>query len=161
MPKVSMVDDIFSPDDKITLNYAGSNPFRVCQIIRPLFEKVMQVEGKDTFERIFKWDITEDPRSFYNMWTVLKEEDRWTKVIGKAVIQGKQHTKTKSGNVRIEISGYVETTYDYNNFLQRIFWAIYNNFFYHKRRRQYMERGKEYLLTVSNEISKELKIPKE
>lgn len=161
MPKITIVDDLFSPDEKIVINFTGKNPFKVCQIIRPLFEKIVQVEGKDTFERVFKWDITEDPRGFYNFWHVLKEEDKWTTIRLKAIIQGKQHTKTLIGNVRIELTGHIETTYDYNNFIQRAFWLFYNRFFYYKRKRQYLERGREYVYAVRDEIYRELKIPRE
>ena len=161
MPEIIITEDLLSPEDKITTNFTGQNPLRICQNMKLLFEKVMQVEGKDTFERVFKWDMLEEPRSFFNLWTALREEDLWTKIIGKAVLQGKQNSKTKAGTIKIEISGYLETKFEYSNFLQKAFWLAYNYMFYWKRRRQYMERGREYLFTMMNEITRELKIPKE
>jgi hypothetical protein len=160
MPKLEFVDDLFAPSDAIVINYSGSNPFRVAQIIKPLMEKIVQVESKDTFERVFKWDITEDPRSFYDFWHCVKEEDKWTGVLIKVTIQGKQHSQTKKGNVRIEITGFLQTRFDYNNIFQQIFWTFYNKTFYYKRRRQYLERGKEYIFAIRDEIFREMKIPR-
>ena len=161
MAKIMISDDIFSPNESIIINYTGSNTFRVCQIVRPLMEKIMQVESKDIFERVFKWDILEENRAFVNFWTTKKEEDKWTGVLIKFVIQGRQHAQTKKGNVRIEISGYLETSYEYSNPFQLAFWKVYNKMFYYKRRRQYLERGREYAYAIRDEILKEMKIPRE
>lgn len=160
MPKLTMVEDLFSPNESIVINFSGSNPFNACQLVKPLMERVMQVESKDTYERVFKWDITADPRSFYNFWTTNKEEDKWSKILVKVTIQGKQHTQTKKGNVRIEISGFLETSYEYSNPFQKWFWYLYNRMFYFKRRRQYMERGREYMFMIRDEIFREMKIPR-
>lgn len=160
MPSISIVDDILAPQDKIVLTFSGENPFSVCKIIRPLLQRVLQVESKDTYERVFKWDSTVNPRSFYNIWTTNKEEDRWTVYAIKIVIQGTEDINTKKGSVTIELSGWLRTTYEYSNFLQRALWLFYNRVFYYKNRREYMIRGKEYLFKLRDEIMETLKMPK-
>lgn len=160
MPKLMLVDDLFTPSDAIVINYSGSNTFKATQIIKPLMEKIVQVESKDTFERIFKWDITNDPRAFYDFWHCIKEEDKWTSILIKVTLQGTQHTQTRKGNLRIEMTGFLQTNYEYSNSLQKLFWMFYNKTFYYKRRRQYLERGKEYVYAIRDELYRELKIPR-
>jgi len=160
LPSIKIVDDLFFPEDRIVLNFRGYNPLAVCNIIKPLLIKILKVEAKDTIEKVFRWDRSSDPRSFYNFWTVDKEQDRWSSVFLKVVIQGHQHSKTKEGNVRIELYGWLETKYEYSNFLQRMVWLTYNRIFYYKKRRDYMDKGRGYVFRLKNELIETLKMPK-
>ena len=160
MQSIKIIDGVFAPYERIVLNFKGYEPVKVCGMIRSTFESILQVETKDMFERLFKWDITDDPRSFYNFWTVNKELDKWSTFVVKVVIQGEQHTKTKMGKIRIEFYGYIETEYNYANFLQRALWLLYNRIFYYKERRMYIERGKEWLFKLRERIMSAIKMPK-
>ncbi len=160
MPSISIVDDLLYPRDKIEIKFSGENVASICNLIRPILERVLQVEAKDTYERILKWDSTSNPRSFYNEWTTNKEEDKWTVYSFKIIIKGNQDINTKKGNVSIEIYSWLRTSYEYSNFIQRFLWILYNRIFYYKRRREYIERGKWLTFQLRDEIMKALNIPK-
>jgi len=160
MPSISIVDDLLYPRDKIEIKFSGENVASICNLIRPILERVLQVEAKDTYERLLKWDSTSNPRSFYNEWTTNKEEDKWTAYSFKIIIKGNQDTNTKKGNVSIEIYSWLRTSYEYSNFIQRFLWTLYNQIFYYKRRREYIERGKWLTFQLRDEIMKALNIPK-
>ena len=64
------------------------------------------------------------------------------------------------GKIRIEFYGYIETEYNYANFLQRALWLLYNRIFYYKERRMYIERGKEWLFKLRERIMSAIKMPK-
>jgi hypothetical protein len=160
MPSISIVDDLLYPRDKIEIKFSGENVASICNLIRPILESVLQVEAKDTYERLLKWDSTSNPRSFYNEWTTNKEEDKWTVYSFKIIIKGSQDINTRKGNVTIEIYSWLKTSYEYSNFIQRFLWILYNRVFYYKRRREYMERGKWLTFQLRDEIMKALNIPK-
>jgi hypothetical protein len=160
MPSISIVDDLLYPRDKIEIKFSGENVASICNLIRPILERVLQVEAKDTYERLLKWDSTSNPRSFYNEWTTNKEEDKWTVYSFKIIIKGSQDINTRKGNVTIEIYSWLKTSYEYSNFIQRFLWILYNRVFYYKRRREYMERGKWLTFQLRDEIMKALNIPK-
>ena len=160
MPSLTIVDNILYPRDKLVIRYTGENVKEVCNIIRPILERVLQVEAKDTYERILKWDSTSNPRSFYNEWTTNKEEDKWTVYSFKIIAQGTHDINTNRGSVTIEIYAWLRTSYDYSNFIQRFFWSLYNKFFYYRRRREYLEQGRMLTFELRDAFMQALKIPK-
>lgn len=160
MPSLTIVDNLLYPRDKLIIRFSGENVKDICNLIRPILERVLQVEAKDTYERILKWDATDNPRSFYDEWTTNKEEDKWTVYSFKIIVQGKHDINTNKGSVTIEIYAWLRTSYNYSNFIQRFFWTLYNKFFYYKRRREYFERGRALVFEVRDAFMNALKIPK-
>ena len=160
MGKLEIVDDIFAPHETIVLNFEGENPFAVYGIIRDLAEKIFQIEAKDIYEKIFKYDITGDPRWFYNVTSWRKDFDKWTGMIVRILLQGEQHTQTKWGNVSIQITAWLVTSYQYSNFIQRAFWSLYNRTFYYKTRRRYFNLARGMVLSFKDQLAEALGIRK-
>jgi len=160
MPKLLIIDDILAPEESIVINYKGDNPIQVVHKISGWLKSVFMVETKDVYERQFKISKLGDVRDFFNLWHVEKSKDKWSKIFCKVVIDGKQSWSTKKGSVRIEITAWLQTSYNYSNFIQRSFWLLYNRIFYYKMRRKYIQEGRTLVETLKDEIYKALKIPK-
>jgi len=158
MGKLEIVDDLLLPNETIVLRYTGPNPLRVCNLIPDLAEVVLEIEAKDVIEKVFKFDATGDPRWFYDVLSCQKGFDRWTKFARRFLVQGEQEVKTGKGNVEIRITGWLITSFEYSNFLQRAFWLFFNHAFYYRVRRRYYYIARDYLMRMRSELMEALGI---
>lgn len=148
MAKLKIVDDILAPHDTVKIKFEGKEPFLAMAQTPYQLRRVMKIPGKDLLETDVRWDISGDPRDFYGMWMGKRSEDRWTTTKIRIIIQGKQNSKDKTGQVEIEFKGTMETEYEYSNFIQRTFWFFYNRTFYHKQRQAYLELAKDNIFDL-------------
>ena len=80
-----------------------------------------------------------------------------TKTYIRVIIQGLQD-KERMGWIKIELKGFVRTSYNFSNFIQRAFWWFYNRMFYYRQRRNYIELAKDNLHLARDELMKALGI---
>lgn len=161
MPKISVIDDILAPSDKIIIRYKGANPFAAFAMFPRVIRDMMKVTGKDTFETDVRWDSSEDPRGFYGMWYCKRREDRWTTTIIRAIVQGTMGLKEKQGTLYVELKGTVTTSYEFSSFIQRSFWWFYNRSFYYKQRRRYIDYAKDDIFRIRDRVLRTLQIERE
>jgi hypothetical protein len=159
--KLEIHDDILAPGDTLTIKFKGKNPFTAMKIVPGLIKYGMKISSKDMYEHEVRWDITADPRDFYGKWMGKRADDNWTKSFIRAIVQGVQDSKTKEGNVTVQLKGWILTTYNYANFIQRWFWWIYNRSFYYKQRRMYIDGNKDTMIDIKTSIQKALGIAPE
>ncbi|MFH0832914.1 MAG: hypothetical protein V1900_04295 [Candidatus Aenigmatarchaeota archaeon] len=156
MAEIRIVDDSLAPQDFISINYQGKEPYAVCTKVTDWLKAVWKVTGIDVYELDIRWDITNDPRTFYGYWRVKKEYDNWTFSKAKVRAQGAQSSKDRTGWLNIVIDGWVETKYEYTNFIQKSFWWFYNYMFYYKQRRMYLEYEKDLINKLKENILRTL-----
>jgi hypothetical protein len=161
MPEIKIVDDLLAPREYLEIKFQGKEPFNVCTLFMRLLIEVMKISGKDVYETDIRWDVTEDPRTFFGVWWGKRDEDRWTKTRIKIRAQGGQSSKDKTGWINIMMKGWVETEYQYTNFIQKSFWWFFNYMFYFKQRRKYIDFGKDNIYKLKERITDILGISKE
>ena len=165
MPKLEIIDDILAPKDTITIRFQGKNPVVTALMVPRMLIDVLKVSAKDVLETDIKWDTNPssggEMRDFYGRWAGKRAEDKWTETRVRIIIQGAQHAKERTGWVRIELKGTINTKYKYFMFIQRSFWWFYNLIFYHKQRRAYIEQGKDFLYTMRDIFQRTLGISPE
>jgi hypothetical protein len=142
MGDIKIVDDLLAPQDYITVNYKGKNPFMVCTMFLGILRDVMKISSIDLYENDVRWDITDDPRTFYGVWFGKRGEDNWS-------------------TSRIKIRGWLETKHEYTNFIQKSFWWFFNYMFYYKQRRKYIEFSKDNIYQIREKITQILGISRE
>jgi hypothetical protein len=152
MPEIKIIDDLLAPRDYINISFKGKEPFAVCTQFPKLLVDVLKISGKDVFETDIRWDITEDPRAFYGVWRAKREDDRWSNVRVKVIAQGAQSSKDKLGWITINVKGWLETEYEYTNFIQKSFWWFFNYMFYYRQRRKYIDYAKDDILRIKERI---------
>ncbi len=159
MPKLEIFDDLLAPREEIVLRYSGSEPFKIYSAIPDLAETVLEIEAKDVWEDIFKWDITGgDMRWFYGVLTCEKKFDNWSKFVLKFRVVGEQHAKTKEGWAELVMSGWLVTSFNYSNFLQRAFWLLFSRTFYYETRRRYYNIARDYLFEMRRALMEALNL---
>ena len=112
----------------------------------------MKISSKDLFEHDVRWDVSSDPRDFYGKWMGKRKDDRWTTSFIRVLVQGKQDSKTKEGNVDIQIKGTIKTKYQYSHFIQKWFWWTFNRSFYYKQRRMVLDANKDDMLLIKRKF---------
>lgn len=161
MPKITIIDDLIAPADRLKVNYKGPNPFGIVNLVPDMIKSIMKIPGKDLLETDIRWDVTSEPHGFYGVWMGKRAEDRWSKTFIRVIVQGEHHTKENNGNFWIEIKGTLETSYEFSNFIQRGFWWFYNHSFYYKQRRNYLENGKDDIFDMKDFVTDKFKISQE
>ena len=158
MPKWVFEDDCLAPERKITLNFVGKNPFKICRQITDIFIKVFEASTTQIRERDFRWDMTSDPRNFYMRIYVVKGVDAHTSMTVGAIIQGKQPVdENKPGSVSISIEGKLRTEFNLNTAFKKtpIYKGLrefYNFVFYNEVRRKYIYMCNELINKFAEEI---------
>jgi len=160
LPKLSIIDDVLAPELKLGISYKGRYPFRVCERVANILKVSLKIETKNVYTDHLKWDVTGDPRGFYGIYRAKHENDRWSNTWVKAVIQGEQGTDG-NGWVKITLKAWVETEFEYSNFLQRSLWFLFNRLFYYEQRRYYMDEAKDFTNIVKDRLAEVLEIPRE
>lgn len=113
-------DDCLVPYAKLTINYTGPNPFRVCKEVRMLLIKIFEIEPKDVWERDFRWDISTEPHAFFIRMYADKGVDARTKIFAEVTMQGVQYSDpNKDGKITILIGGKLRTEYKLDSAFKR------------------------------------------
>jgi len=161
MPELKILDDLQAPGDTLKVRFKGPNPAAVLGMIPELLKNVMKISSKDTFETDMRWDAIGSDNGFYGVWMGKRGEDNWTKTFIRVLVQGDQSIADKTGKFELQLKGFIETSYNYSNSFQRMFWLFYNRHFYNEQRRKYIEEGKQDMFDIKEEIMSRFKILQE
>ena len=164
MPSWIIEDDCLAPGKQIKIEYVGKNPFSAYQSSFGIFRKILEIDPADYWEKDFRWDISDDPRSFYVRMVIEKKMDARSSIYFEIVMQGKQPKDLeKPGNLTILISAKLRTEYKLNtpfqqtSFYKGLLW-LYNFFFYFKVRRGYIKICNDWIFRVRDAYKELLKI---
>ncbi len=106
----TLEDDCLAPERVIRVDFKGVNPFKVYQAMPQALRVIYDVRGKDIFEKEFRWDYSEDPRSFFFRFIVRKKYDMWSNVWTEVAAQGKQPSDmNKEGEVYVLVTSKLLT----------------------------------------------------
>ncbi len=157
-------DDALAPRKELILVYDGPNPVSIYPQVDPMMRTIFEAKGTHMFEPVFKWDASGDPRSFYIKVQVKKGIDRFTKFEVNVLLWGTQPAdKTKTGNVKIIISGFVNTDFPasklFEKYLYTPFFYLYNIGYYNKIRRQYVQWVRDGIYKLESQIRQKFNMP--
>lgn len=158
-------DDVLAPKGAIIIEYSGPDPMSVYRKLNDMLQLTFEVKGKDIYETDFRWDIKSDPRAFFIKMHVKKGLDQFSSVTVFFKMQGFQPIDAnKPGNIKIEISGFLETNYPTKGiggiFLIPLMF-IYHLAIYNRIRRRYLQYANERIRRINDTIRSMLNIPKE
>lgn len=160
MAKWVLEDDCLAPGAKTQISYTGPNPIKLFKEIRPMLMRIFDVADKDIWERDYRWDTIEDPRSFFIRICVDKALDAKSGLMIEIVFQGKQPSDpAKNGSMTVTLNGRLKTSYDIKMPIYKTFWWFYNHFFYWKVRRGYLKLCNDWLERLRREFRTFLNIP--
>jgi hypothetical protein len=164
MPSWVLEDDCLAPGRYLRIVYSGPNPFSAYQSTFGILRKVMEIDPADYQERDFRWDVSEDPRSFYIRIIVEKKMDSKSVIYFEIIMQGNQPADpSKNGNLTILIGAKLKTEYKLDTpfqqsyFYRALLW-MYNFFFYFGVRRRYLRLCNDWLSRLLKEYRSFLKL---
>ncbi len=157
-------DEIPAPREFIQIEYKGPNPARIYRELNQWFRVLWEVKGTQINEPDYRWDITADPRPFFIHLFIERGMDKFTSYRVDVKMQGSQPTDpTKSGVLRVELHGWVETTFPtstkFNKALFPIFYWPYMVGYYNERRRKYIDWHRRRIERLADMIRESLNIP--
>ncbi|MEM7813313.1 MAG: hypothetical protein QW548_00235 [Candidatus Aenigmatarchaeota archaeon] len=158
--EVSFREDILAPANVIKIEYAGKDPFWICANALRLMREVLKLSSKDLREDDVRWDVTSENREFYGVWRAKRTEDSysstWVKITAHGFIN-----RERVGSVKIKIEGWLSTDFEWSNPLARWAWIMFNYLFYWRQRRTYIDKSKDDIMTIRENILRAYKILKE
>ncbi len=152
MESLKFTDDLLAPKSKLKFEIKGKEPFKVVKMMPSIIKYILRITSTDLFSPVLKWDASGETREFYAEISGEPKKDKWSKVIVKAKVRGTQNHKTKEGKVTVELKGVLQTEYTYSIFIQRLFWLLYNKYFYYEQRRRYLAGGRKDIETIKTEV---------
>ncbi|MEM5844155.1 MAG: hypothetical protein QXX07_01510 [Candidatus Aenigmatarchaeota archaeon] len=160
-------DDCLAPQARISIDYAGKDPFRAYKILRDTLRKVLEVESKDLWERDFRWDISSDPRGFFVRVYVDKGIDARSKALIEVIMQGEiPSDPNKEGRITIQLGGRLRTEYKRETGFQQLpiykglLW-LYHKIFYNRVRRGYLGMCYQWIQKLNSALREALEISEE
>lgn len=160
MPKFILEDDCLVPARTLRINFTGPNPFRIYPPIRRILGTLLEIRGKNIWEREFRWDFSTDPRDFFVRIIAKKGCDAWSNVYIEIVFQGKQPVDpTKDGELIVLITPKLITSMPEDTVWQRtpIYKAlrwVYLRTFYNDARRLLLDYCVSWTYKLRNEMQK-------
>ncbi len=161
-------DFVLAPEDKITIDYRGPNPFRIYGMMPKTLQIIFHGRGKNVFEDDFRWDVTCEPRDFFFISRFGDAKfDRFTTFEVKIRTFGKQPSDPNgtNGMLYMEIRPEITTEYKFGNIFEKViampFIWLYHKLMYNNVRRRYIQILKERTFKLANAIRDELGIPYE
>lgn len=147
MGKIIIKDDCLAPGRYMYLDYHGKNPFEIVKKIGDNIAEHFHVTSSQWGEDDFRWDNSSDPVTFFvRFWVRKPIGGKTTNILFRIKLQGQESQTTKEGMLTLEIVGRVETTFNARNIFLRTFWWIYSYLFFDRRRRNYIEVCKDFLM---------------
>ena len=149
--KIEFREDILAPANVLRIEYVGKDPFWVCTAAMKMLKETLKIQTKDLREDDIRWDITCDPREFYGIWRAKRGEDRWTATWVKITAHG-FIGKDYMGNVRIKLEGWLQTKFRYATSFSRWLWVLFNYFFYWRQRRTYLDKSRDDIMSMREQV---------
>ncbi|OGI15196.1 hypothetical protein A3K63_03655 [Candidatus Micrarchaeota archaeon RBG_16_49_10] len=145
MTSVTYEDDCLPNKIYLNIHYTGKGAFiAVYDRMKETMKKVWEVESKDWWERLFRYDTPDG--SFQATMFVDKTLDRFSKLVIEVQMQGLQPLDGSDGFVDINFGGVIKTTFggnsvieNFDNPIYRLTVRLYRLWFYDKQRRSYLK----------------------
>jgi hypothetical protein len=157
----SIEEEVLAPAGEISINYKGSNPFRIYRMLPKMLQLIFHGRGKNIFERSFKWDITTDPREFsFDIWfeDAKMGGDARSRQKIRVRCHGHQPSDPNSPNgiIKIAIKAWLTTSYGFNSQFEKMmkysFVWMYHRLWYNNIRRRYLQILKEQCYKLEKAI---------
>src|SRR3989344_2597183 len=157
--KLLIWDYIFEPVKDITINYSGENTTLFYKKIKELIRTVFNVPEAYLQEKSYDWEKGKETERFNVGWEVNKVLDTYSYIVVEIDLKG--FSTNGEGKVSIKlkprlITEYPQDTVWQQNIIYEMFRRFWHVKFYHRKRMEYLNFGKELLVSFETEIKKYL-----
>ena len=155
--KLLIWDYLFEPVRTIKIKYVGPTPERYYKKINELIRSIFNVPDGYVQEKDYSWEKTEAGEKFKISWEINKILDTFTYIMVEMEMEG--FTSKGQGKLHIKlrpvlITEYPQDTIWQNSIIYEMFRRFWHKVFYHNKRMQFLNMGKETLVSFEREIKK-------
>jgi hypothetical protein len=148
-------DYIFEPVKRIKINYTGPSPDKFYSKINELIRTVFNVPDAYVQEKEYTWEKGEEAERFEIKWEVNKLLDMFSYITMEISLNG----FSAKGNGRVAmvirprlITEYPQDTVWQNSIVYEMLRRVWHKFFYHQKRMEFLNMGKELVVTFEKGI---------
>ena len=152
--KITIIDDCLMPDRFMWLNYTGHNPWGVAKHISATTKSFFHVSSSGTSNTRINWDVVGENINFFSTWWVKKKMSAFTEMQINLKVIGKKSKATNQGNFTFQISAQLRTGFEGWIYWAKPLWYIYSYLFYHRQRRNMIERCRNSVVNYREDIKK-------
>jgi len=153
--KLLIWDYIFEPVKDITINYSGENTTLFYKKIKELIRTVFNVPEAYLQEKSYDWEKGKETERFNVGWEVNKVLDTYSYIVVEIDLKG--FSTNGEGKVSIKlkprlITEYPQDTIWEQNIIYEMFRRMWHKMFYHHKRMEYLDMGKELIVNFETGI---------
>ena len=153
--KLTIWDYIFEPAKEIKIFYTGPNPERLYRKLNELIRVVFNVPEAYVQEKQYDWEKTKDGERFSIAWEVNKVLDVFTFITVEIDLTGFSTQGEGRSSIRIRprlITEYPQDTIWQQSIVYEMLRRAWHRSYYHNKRMQYLNYGKETLVNFEGSI---------
>lgn len=153
--KLMIWDYIFEPVVDIKIAYAGKSPEKYYKKINELIRTIFNVPDAYVQEKSYSWETTKDGQKFEIAWEVTKVLDVFSYFVFEVDLRGLSAAGEGKASIRIRprlITEYPQDTIFQQNLLYEMLRRTWHRLFYHKKRMEYLNFGKELVTTFESSV---------
>lgn len=155
--KLLIWEYIFEPVKEIRIAYAGPKPEKLYGKLKELVKLVFNVPDAYVQEKTYSWERGKESEKFEVEWEINKILDTYSYISVDLSVRG--FSAAGEGKAEIVIKPRLITEYPQDTIWQQsIVYEMLRRFwdsrFYHHRRMEYVNMGKEMIVTFETELKK-------
>ena len=153
--KLLIWDYIFEPVKDITINYSGENTGAFYKKIKELIRTVFNVPEAYLQEKTYDWEKGKETERFNVTWEVNKILDTYSYINVEIDLKGFSANGEGKASVKIKprlITEYPQDTIWEQNIIYEMFRRMWHKMFYHHKRMEYLDVGKELIVNFETGI---------
>jgi hypothetical protein len=153
--KLLIWDYIFEPVKEIAINFSGKNPEKFYKKINELIRTIFNVPDAYVQEKLYNWEKKEGMEKFDVEWEVNKILDIYTYINTEVILSGYSSNGEGKATIRIKpnlITEYPQDTVFEQNIIYEMLRRFWHKYFYHKKRMEFLNFGKELVVTFEKRI---------
>ncbi len=153
--KLLIWDYIFEPVKDIRITYVGPHPELFYKKINELMRTVFNVPDAYVQEKTYTWEKGKDSEKFEIDWEVNKILDIYSYIVTEVTLKGFVANGEGKAVIRLKprlITEYPQDTVWQQNILYEMVRRFWHQSFYHRKRMEYLNMGKELLTSMESSI---------
>jgi hypothetical protein len=155
--KLLIWDYIFEPVKDLRLAYTGPHPEKMYQKLKELIRSVINVPDAYIQEKNYVWEKVKDSERFEIEWEINKILDTFSYITIEITLRGFTAGGEGKADVRIRprlITEYPQDTIWQQSIVYEMLRRFWHQRFYHHKRMEYLNLGKELLVSLETAIKK-------
>ncbi|MBI4162904.1 MAG: hypothetical protein HY513_04425 [Candidatus Aenigmarchaeota archaeon] len=153
--KLLIWDYIFEPVKDIEIAYQGPNPQKFYKKVNELIRTIFNVPDAYVQEKSYDWEKGKDTERFEISWEVNKILDTFSFITIEVDLKGFAVAGEGKAGIKIKprlITEYPQDTVWQQSILYEMTRRFWHKMFYHKKRMEYLNFGKELITSFESAI---------